>query len=92
MAWLQAAMIAAPLVAQGIGAITGAIKNSKARKQIKAQTELINARNAELLKSIQAQTNQSLGAIGGGFMGPSGINTGSNGIGLMQGGPAFIQR
>lgn len=91
MAWLQAALVAAPLVAQGIGAITGAIKNSKARKQIKAQTEQINARNAELLKSLQAQTGQSLSAIGGGFMGPSGISTSNNGIGLMQGGPAFLQ-
>lgn len=91
MAWLQAALVAAPLVAQGIGTIAGIFKNRKVKKDIKAKTEALNAQNAQIAKQIQAQTGQALGSIGGGFIGPSGINAGSNGIGLMSGGPAFLQ-
>ncbi len=90
MAWLQAAMIAAPLVMQGISTIGNIFKSRKAKKAMAANNAQISAQNAQMAAQLRQQMQQSLTSIQGGFMGPSGINTSPTGIGAMNGGPPFL--
>ncbi len=79
MAVLQAALIAAPLIGEGIKAVRGIFMSRKAKKQMKTQQAGINAQLAQM----KAQTMGMTQSIMGGFMGPSGINGGQNGVPLM---------
>lgn len=90
MAWLQAAMIAAPLVLQGISTIGNIFECKKIKKAMAASNAQLDAQNAQMAASLKQQTQQSLASITGGFTGPSGISTSNHGIGRMQGGPAFL--
>lgn len=87
---LQAALIAAPLIMQGISTIGSIFGSRKAKKQMKAQMAQLSAQNAQNAKFLQAQTQQVMGSIGSNYTGPSGINAGANGIGRMAGGPPFL--
>lgn len=87
---LQAALIAAPLVLQGISTIGSIFGSRKAKKQMKAQLEAMNAQTAAGARALQAQTQAVLGSIGGNYTGPSGITAGAQGIGRMAGGPPFL--
>lgn len=79
MAWMAAAAIAAPLIGQGISAIRGIFQSRKAKKLMKGQQAGINAQLAQMKAQTMGMTQQ----IMGGFMGPSGINAGANGVPLM---------
>ncbi len=79
MAWMAAAAIAAPLIGQGISAITGIFQSRKAKKLQKKQLEGMNAQLAQM----KAQTMGMTQSMMGNFMGPSGINAGVNGVPLM---------
>lgn len=89
--WAQAAMVAAPLVLQGINTIKNIFTSRKAKKTMAANSAALSAQNAQVAAQLRQQTQSCLASISGGYTGPSGINAGNAGIGQMTGGPAFLQ-
>ena len=87
----MAALVAAPLVMQGISMIGSIFKSRKLKKQMKAQTAQLSAENAQRAQQLNAMMQQTLGRTGASYMGPSGINPTSAGIGTMNPGqlPGF---
>lgn len=90
---LQMALLAAPLVVQGLQTIFSIGKSRKAKKETAAGIASLTADTQQRAQAMQGQTAKVLGSINGGYMGPSGTPAGQGGVPTMQPGqlPGFAQ-
>jgi hypothetical protein len=81
---VTAALIAAPLVMQGISMIGSIFGSHKAKKAMAAQTAQLGKENAQRAQQLKQMMAQTLGSTNSSYMGPSGISPSGNGIATAQ--------